>query len=83
MGSKGSAKLTFFWEGQLELGTAQPLPTLPGNLARPVSPQLSPKAPLAGIGDILGSLLPFSLGIPDHTQSLSLKAGPHEQRTKH
>ncbi|KAJ8778140.1 hypothetical protein J1605_013856 [Eschrichtius robustus] len=32
---KSSVKLTFFREGQLERGTAQPQPTLPGNLARP------------------------------------------------
>ena len=31
---KGSVKLTFFWEGQLEPETAQPEPTLPGNLSR-------------------------------------------------
>lgn len=43
---KVSVKLTFFWEGQLEPGTAQPQPTLPGNLAR-----LAPEASLEGVGN--------------------------------
>lgn len=43
---KVSVKLTFFWEGQLEPGTAQPQPTLPGNLAR-----LAPKASVEGVGN--------------------------------
>lgn len=39
-------KLTFFWEGQLESGPAQPQATLPGNLVR-----LAPEASLEGLGN--------------------------------
>lgn len=70
---KGSVKLTFFWEGQLEPETAQPEPTLPGNLAR-LGQCLATTDSLVGRNrDSSGSLLPSSLGIPDHIQSLSLK----------
>ncbi|KAB0405887.1 hypothetical protein E2I00_010036 [Balaenoptera physalus] len=44
---KSSVKLTFFREGQLERGTAQPQPTLPGNLARPGQSS-------AGTNDLVG-----------------------------